>query len=282
MKGKVFSMEKMNYENLELISLNVAGWGWSATKEKWKERLTRICKYIKERMHNSLVIALQEVQLSGGKYLTVLEEQFPDYYIVLPQAYKNQPRSVISVLLINKKLCESYDVRTLEGLEDSLRYNFVQISTHIEGLCFRILNTNIPHNCLDNAAEWYREEREELRALFIQKIKELANTHHSEPDLKLIVLGDFNAVPDDGFIKSLAYAYDRPMIDAVRDQDKNTATWRDFASKTKNRLDYILYSVGMLCNTGVSAKFTQVDDSTIFQALSDHAILVGGVVLDFS
>lgn len=271
-----------NYTDMELISLNVAGWNWRISNEKWGDRLKRICEYIRNKMNNPLVIALQEVQLSGGKYLKVLEEQFPDYHIVLPQAYKNQPRSVVSVLLINKNLCESYNVRTLEGLEDNLRYNFVHINTHIEGLCFQILNTNVPHNCLKNAAEWYREEREELRALFIQNIKELANTYRSEPDLKLIVLGDFNALPDDRFIESLAYAYDRPMIDAVKDHDKKIATWRNFATRTKSRLDYIFYSTGMLCNTGVNAKCTMVDDSTIFKELSDHVILVGEIVLDFA
>ena len=275
-------MQNFNYKDMELISLNVAGWNWRVSNEKWGNRLKRICEYIRKKMNNSLVIALQEVQLSGGKYLKVLEEQFPDYHIVLPQAYKNQPRSVASVLLINKNLCESYNVRTLEGLEDSLRYNFVHINTHIEGLCFRILNTNVPHICLDSAAEWYRADREALRALFIENIKNLANTYRSEPDLKLIVLGDFNALPDDRFIKSLVYAYDKPMIDAVKDNDKKTATWRDFATKTKSRLDYILYSTGMLCNTGVSAKFTMVDDSTILNELSDHAILVGGISVDFS
>ncbi len=242
-------MQNFNYKNMELICLNVAGWNWGASSENWGDRFERICKYIKNKMDEPLVIALQEVQLSGGRYLKILEEQFPDYHIVLPQAYNNQPRSVVSVLLINKHLCESYNVRTLDGLEDSLRYNFVHINTHIEGLCFRILNVNVPHNCLEKAAKWYREEREELRALFIRNIKELANTYRSEPDLKLIVLGDFNASTEDKFIKSLAYTYNRPMIDAVKDHDKNAATWKNFATKTKSRLDYILYSIGMLCVT---------------------------------
>ena len=116
----------------------------------------------------------------------------------------------------------------------------------------------------------------------IENIKELANTYRSEPDLKLIILGDLNALPNTRFIESLAYAYDRPMIDAVKAHDKKTATWRDFATRTKSRLDYILYSTGMLCNTGVSAKFTRVDNSTVLKELSDHAILVGGIVLDFA
>ena len=273
-------MKNVNYRDIELVSLNVAGWNWRSSNERWGARFTRICEHIKDNMNNPLVIALQEVQLSGGKYLTVLEEQFPDYHIVLPKAYKNQLRSVVSVLLINKKLCESYNVRILEGLDDSLRYNFVHINTHIEGLCFRILNMHLPHNCLENAAEWYRADRETLRALFVESIKTLANTYKSEPDLKLVVLGDLNTLPDDKFMESLAYAYNSPMIDAVKYHDKETATWRNNATRTKSRLDYILYSTGMLYNTGLGIRHTMLDDTTILNDLSDHAIIVGGIVLD--
>ncbi len=53
------------------------------------------------------------------------------------------------------------------------------------------------------------------------------------------MLGDFNTVPDNTFIESLAYSYDRPMIDAVKDHNKNTVTWRNFATKTKSRVDYM-------------------------------------------
>lgn len=267
---------------MELISLNVAGWNWRATNEKWEERLKRICGYIKDMMYNPLVIALQEVQLSGGKYLKVLEEQFPDYHVVLPKAYKNQPRSVVSLILINKSLCESYSVRTLEGLEDSLRYNFVQINTHIEGVCLRVLNAHVPHDCFnENTAEWYKEEREKMRQLFINSITNLANRYRSEPDLKLIVLGDMNATPDTDFIESLAYTnINRTMIDAVKPGNENLYTWRDCETKTRSRLDYIFYSTAMLSNTGMSAKPTMTDDTTILQELSDHAILIGGIKLD--
>ena len=274
-------MKNLKNKDMELMSLNVAGWNWRASTEKWEDRLNRICEYIKSKMKNPLLIALQELQLSGGKYLTVLEKHFPDFHIVVPQAYRyqHQPRSVVSVLLINKDLCESFNVRTLTGLGDSLRYNYVHIDT--KGLCFRILNVNVPHNCLENSAEWYREEREALRELFIKKIKQTANTYRSEPDLKLIILGDFNALPNDTFIDSLAYAYNRPMIDPVKKQDKDTPTWRDFSTGARSRIDYILYSTGLF-NTGVSAKLTMIDDSTISNKLSDHALLIGGISVDFA
>lgn len=277
-------MNKLNYKDMELISLNVAGWNWRISNEKWEARLSRICDYIRSKMSNPLVIALQEVQLSGGKYLRVLEKQFPNYHIVLPKGYKNQPKSVISVLLINKDLCEAFSVGSLEGLHDSLGYNFVTISTHIEGLCFRILNTNIPHNCFNaNTAEWYKKEREELRKLFVDCIKELASSYRSEPDVKLIILGDFNATPESDFITSIAYThYNRPMVDAVRPENKNVMTWRSNETNSEGRLDYILYSLGMLCDTGVKAKFTQIDDHAIQQGLSDHCMLIGGILLDIA
>lgn len=276
-------MNKLNYKDMEFISLNTAGWNWRTSNESWEKRLNRICDYIKSKMRNPLVIALQEVQLGGGKYLEILEKYFPDFHIVLPKGYKKQAKSVMSLLLINKNLCESFSIGTLTKLEDNLRYNFVTINTHIEGLCFRILNINIPQNCFnDNTAEWYKEEREALRTLFINSIETLANTYRREPDLKLVILGDFNSTPESDLIETLAYSYDKPMIDAVKPCNKNVYTWRDYATKAKNRLDYILYSAGMLCDTGVGAKFTIIDDNTILQNLSDHAILIGGITLDIA
>lgn len=259
--------------DIELISMNVAGWNWRVSNENWGDRLKRICKYIikyiENKKINPLVIALQEVQASR---LTILNDYFSDFYIVLPQAFKNQPRSIVAVLLINKHLCESYNTSTLKGLENNLRYNFVQINTLLKGFCFQILNAHIPQNCFDSSKpEWVREERKAQKELFIENIKELANVYRSKANL--IVLGDLNSVPNDSFIDALAYTDGSPMIDK---QNKNTATWGD------KRLDYILYSRGMLSNTGVSIKSTMIDNTTISEKLSDHTILIGGISLDFS
>ena len=65
------------------------------------------------------------------------------------------------------------------------------------------------------------------------------------------------------------------MLDPVVKEDKNKVTWINQGSK--NRLDYILYSQGMLCDTGVAAKVTEIDDTTITDKMSDHAMLIGGV-----
>jgi endonuclease/exonuclease/phosphatase family metal-dependent hydrolase len=93
-------------------------------------------------------------------------------------------------------------------------------------------------------------------------------------------MGDFNALPDSEFIDSLAYMYNnKSMVDAVKPCFKNTYTWKNYKTNTKNRLDYILYSTGMLCNTGVSAKVTITDDTSILNKLSDHCIVIGGIEL---
>ena len=130
--------------NRQIISYNMAGWNWRISTEKWEDRVRRSCEYIINKMSEPMVIGLQEVQLSGGKYLKVLEEYFPEYHIILPPAFNGQPRSVISILLLRKDICDSYSVNVLDNLEDSLRYNYVTFNTS-DGLCFRVLNTNIPH-----------------------------------------------------------------------------------------------------------------------------------------
>lgn len=273
-------MKKESYINMELLSLNCAGWGWTLTNEKWETRLNKLCDYLITNINdNTLIVALQEVQLGGGKYLSVFEKKFPDYHIVLPYGYHNQKRSVISMLLINKKLTKEVSITTLDDeLEDSLRYNYVTVETEVEGLCFRVLNVNIPHTSYDNSADWYKNERIALRNKYLEEIKRLSNVYAREPDLKFICLGDFNTLPVEGdFIDSLAYSYDRTMIDAVLPAEKNIITWHNLNTNAKNRLDYILYSVGMLTNTGVKAKFTTVDYYPIHNKFSDHALLIGGV-----
>lgn len=262
--------------NRQIISYNMAGWNWRISTEKWEDRVRRSCEYIINKMSEPMVIGLQEVQLSGGKYLKVLEEYFPEYHIILPPAFNGQPRSVISILLLRKDICDSYSVNVLDNLEDSLRYNYVTFNTS-DGLCFRVLNTNIPHTCYDDKAEWFQEDRRILREKFIKAIEIMADIYKNEQDVKFIALGDFNTVPEDPFINGLAYTYvNRPMIDAVEKEDKNKITWLN--QDSQNRLDYIFYSRGMLNDTGLSAKFTQIDDSSIINQMSDHAILFGGVV----
>ena len=170
---------------------------------------------------------------------------------------------------------------TLEGLEDSLRYNFVTINTTIEGLCFRVLNVNVPHNTFDysKTAEWYRQSRVELRKLFLQRIKELSETYRSEPDLKFVITSDMNMSYEDPYIQKLAYSYDSPMLDAVKECDRTKITWNNRHLKGRNRIDYIMYSRAIISERGgLKAKYTVVDDTPITQKTSDHCYLVGGLV----
>ena len=254
----------------EIVSLNMAGWAWKITDEGWKQRMERTCEYIRKRVSDPMIIGLQEVQLSGGKSLETLEKWFPEYHIVLPAGYNNQPKSAISIMLIRRNICESYSIDTLDDLENNLLYNYVTINTTDE-LCLRVLNVHIPHTCCeDNRSERFQQDRKELRAKLVGAVSKLA-----ESDINFIALGDFNTPPDDSFIENLDTFIDSPMLDPVLPKDKKKATWINGTSK--NRLDYILYSSGLICDTGVSAQITQIDDTTITDKMSDHAFLIGGI-----
>lgn len=259
----------------QIISYNMAGWNWRLTDEAWKSRMQRSFDYIHDRTSGPMLIGLQEVQLCGGKALDTLSQNFPEYHIVLPDKYAEHQRSVISILLIRKDVCDSYSVGKIENMDECLRYNFVTLNT-TDGLCFRVININIPHTCYRDKAEWFQKDRKTLRENCVEAIKALAATYKNEPDVKFIVLGDFNTTPDDPFIEQLAYSWNSPMIDSVEVKDRNKLTWKNLDSK--NRLDYILYSKGMLYDTGLSAKITTIDETTISDKMSDHAMLVGGIL----
>lgn len=279
-------MQKKRVSKLDITALNCGGWKWRLTDEAWNSRLRRICIHLKEKRPDGFIYGLTEVQLSGGKYIDVIREFFPesDYHLVLPRAWKNQPKSVVSLVIINKKFCDSYSTMELPGLEDSLRYNFVTINTYVEGLCFRVLNVNVPHIAFDRSitADWYYEDRLKLKEKFIENIEKLAKTYANEPDLKFICLGDLNSTETDPFIKGLVYDFNRPMLDATKKEDMEKPTWVNYYLGSKNRLDYIFYSNGMLNNTGVSANYTEVDRSIITDRKSDHCALFGGITLDFA
>lgn len=243
-------------ETYNIITFNAAGYGWTGT-ESWNNRFERICSYVSQKSTKVLCVGLQEVQLSGGKYLSVIEEHFPDYYIILPSAWKNQPKSAVSLLLLNKNIVnlEDCNVRTIPGLEDKLLYNYVHISCSGEELV--LLNVHVPPNP-EKGSEMYKMERKELRALFYTQIQRIAK---SEPNL--ILLGDLNSTPNSANLTSLAYSENSPLRDHL--ENKNTPTWKE------NRIDYILSSRGLSANANIKAT---VDDTTITKKLSDHALLI--------
>ena len=210
----------------------------------------------------------------------MLREEFPQYEIILPEAYQQQPKSVVAVLLLNKKICTSHSVMTLDKLADSLRYNLVTVTAVIEGdeLCFRILNVHLPHLLNDNRPLWYQKSREDLQGKFVSAISAAAETYRKEPDVKFLMLGDMNLKPAAELIQRLVYLPTSPMLDACRKEDRERETWMNPVIGGKGRLDYIFYSNGMLLNTGIGVKRTVVDVGTVLQHVSDHALLIGGIV----
>ena len=79
-------MENENMK-LEILSINCAGWGWKLSDLCWHQRLSDICSYIKKRCENPFAVALQEVQLSGGKYIATIRDFFPEseYFLSCPK-----------------------------------------------------------------------------------------------------------------------------------------------------------------------------------------------------
>ncbi len=263
-------------KDLPILTLNLAGWNsreWQErTGMKWGERLQKLCDFIKDTVKdpNPFIIALQEVQLSGGKYLSTLEHNFPNYYIIPPQNYnpKKNTRSAINLLLVNKLYCKNYNVMEIDGLENegSLLYNYVTITAATTGcLCFRVLNVHIPPMPTDKQTEWSRK-REAMVINFRKAVKDTAEVYKSEPDLKLIMLGDFNTTPQSNYMQTIINRI------ALSASPANTPPKPTFG---KEKIDYILYSTGM-GGTGLSFKF----EKTYQQPnLTDHAMLVGGLVL---
>lgn len=196
-------MQKLPKE-LPIVTFNLSGWNNKKWKEEtglnWGDRLERLCNYIKITVKEPFIIALQAVQLGGGRYLATLEQAFPNFHIVLPKLYDPEcnPRSAMNIILINNRYCSDsgYDIMGLEGLEGGgkLLYNYVQIA--LEGhLSLKILNVHIPCKPTGGQAGWYIGNRKLLADDFGSVIKNTAEKIHAEPGSKLIILGDFNAPP---------------------------------------------------------------------------------------
>lgn len=260
----------------EIVSYNVAAWRWRISKEKYESRLKRNCDFIKRKAPQAFIIGLQEIIL-GPKYYKLLEEEFPEYKIVLPIGYdldKNK-KSAISILLINTEGVVSFSVRELSGLkEGSARYNFVTINTQFG--CYRILHANIPQTTfLYNTAEWYKKSRIELKAEFKKVILEESTKYRNEKDINFVLVGDMNSTTDDGFIVALANNFNQPMFEPLIPENKNKATWRNSEFNGEGCLDHIYYSKGMIKSEGVRIHYTNILDDTIQEKLSDHTLLIG-------
>ncbi len=146
----------MNIEKY-IVSFNIGGWVWNITKESWKDRLKGACECIKKEAPNAWIIGLSEVVPGREeKYIDVIRKEFPEYVVVLPEAYKNNYKSAINVLLINQEGYHNHNTRTLDNLEDSLLYNYVAIDTEYGYYAAK----NNPHQTYSGKGNDYRRETE--------------------------------------------------------------------------------------------------------------------------
>ena len=116
----------------------------------------------KKEAPEAWLFGLSEV-ISGkdNKYLDILRGEFQGYVMVLPKAYRNDFRSAINVLLINAEGYHEHNTRILDGLEDSILYEYVDIDTDYG--YFRVVNAHIPHTCNENRKEWYQQSRKDFK-----------------------------------------------------------------------------------------------------------------------
>lgn len=116
----------------------------------------------KKEAPEAWLFGLSEV-ISGkdNKYLDILRGEFQGYVMVLPKAYRNDFRSAINVLLINAEDYHEHNTRILDGLEDSILYEYVDIDTDYG--YFRVVNAHIPHTCNENRQEWYQQSRKDFK-----------------------------------------------------------------------------------------------------------------------
>lgn len=264
----------MNTEKY-IVSFNVAGWAWSITKELWNDRLKRACDCVKKEAHDAWLIGLSEViPGKNDKYIDLIREEFPNYITVLPKGYKKNYRSAINVLLINKEGYHDHNARTLDGLEDSLLYNYVAINTDYG--YFRVLNVHIPHTCNEDRPEWYQQQRKDLRAEFEYSITEICVAHREEKDMQFIFMTDANASPESLFIQRLSGTINPPLFNAMRIGDRNLPTWKNPKYKNKH-IDYIFYGVGCVMAPVIDVYYNDIIDSSISEKISDHAIIRGKI-----
>ncbi|MGN9020023.1 hypothetical protein ACTNBM_13375 [Lachnospiraceae bacterium HCP1S3_C3] len=265
-----------------IVSFNVAGFAWTATNESWVDRLRRTCDYLRKDAPDAWLIGLSEV-LPGrdNKYIDLIKNRFPDYIIVLPKAYKNNYRSAINILLINREGYLNHNTRTLDGLEDSLLYNYVGIDTSYG--YYRVLNAHIPHTCNKDRPGCYQKEREQLRVLYEQSVYETCMTYRREPDIQFIFMTDANASPESPFIQKLSGSVNPPLFNATRIEDMNRATWINSRyMNIHNHLDYIFYSMGTVMAPVIDVYYNDIIDAPITQKLSDHALVRGRIQFNYN
>ena len=247
---------------LQVISLNMGGWAWKTSQEDWETRLTRACEYLRT-VDDVFLIALQGVQLSGGKYLNTIKQCLTEYEVVLPRAYRQQPKSCVSLILLNKKLVNSYRQIILEDLEENLRYVFivVKVTNENETMRFWICNVDVPCFSYGIKSQYYQHMRECMRERFEDNIIEIAKQLKNE---NFILLGDWGISKQDELIQKLAYLPEAPMCEPI-------------IKENMNGYEHIFYSKRMLFNRGIIINNTKRDPKIQDMMISNHAVLRGGI-----
>lgn len=259
----------------EIAEFNLAGWAWTKTPERWCSRLERACALLKEKVPDAWIIGLSEV-IPGrdNKYVDIIRQNFPNYVIILPQAYNKNYRSAINIVLINEEGYLNHSVGTLEDLEEgSLLYNYATIITDYG--CFRLLNCHIPSVAFnENRSDCYKRRRKDLRTLFEEVIYETSAPYQKELDIQYICMMDANASPDSHFIQNLCGGVSPVLFNAT--QDRRTPTWIN-SEHCSNHIDYICYGMGSLMAPIIDVYSNRIIDAPIAEKISDHALLVGKI-----
>ncbi len=264
-------------QDKNIVFWNLAGWSWRLSEERWGDRLTRACSQIKLHAREAWIIGLAEViPGKNNQYIRLLEREFPGYLVILPKAYKDNFRSAINVLLVNRQGYRQHQILTLDNLSDSLLYNFIGLSTD-QGY-YRVLSVHIPPLSDEDRPSWYQQKRRELRRIFEQEITQTCATYRYERDIHFFLLGDFNAEPDDPFIKKLTSPVEPMLFNAARTSDATTPTWENqIYSKRGRHIDYIFYSMGSLISQDIEVFYTDIIEEPIRLLVSDHALLRGKI-----
>lgn len=256
-----------------IVTLNLAGYNWTRTSDRWKTRLTNLCGLIKETSNDAFIIALQEF-IGGSKYIDILQEQFAGYHLVTPVGYDPDAnkRSAVNLILINKNDCEHYSTRTLNLSGENFLYNYVQIETPA-GRFFRVLNAHLPQEDNEGRPDWYQQKRNLLRSQMEKEIIATSAFFRTEQDIQFIILGDMNATPASSFIRKLTALSDSPLWNATRTEDLDSGT---FINITFGRhLDYIFFGRQSLFTEVIDPNYNEIIGAPITRKLSDHAMLLG-------
>lgn len=236
---------------------------------------------LKENRMRAAINLIQDSDISGlqefipgskSKWLKVLNEgKLEDLYqIVTPSSWtEKHPKSTLAILLIRKKLIESYEPLLLANdNEFNLRYTY-GILTMKNGRKIRILNLFMMQLC--NADD----NRIKQSNLFWKAVLAEAKKNRNSKE-EFVLLGDLNAF--DGAAsahRNNLIELMETLIDTNPIGYENEPTWVSTDGKTKRRLDYILINrqIALNCIINTSTQKTKISDHKII--ISKLTSLIG-------